>query len=77
MSTRNKDMPIQRHEGRGMAIVVRSDLSKTVSLLSLDRWSTGSRELQGIRIENPDDRHQYLMLINAYMIPSICITGAS
>ena len=39
---------IQRHEGRGMAIVVRSSLSETVSLLILDRWSTSSRELQGI-----------------------------
>ena len=28
---------IQRHEGRGMAIVVRSNLSKTVSLLNLDK----------------------------------------
>ena len=33
------------------AIVVRSNLSKTVSLLNLDKWSTSSRELQGIRIE--------------------------
>ena len=31
---------IQRHEGCGMAIVVRSSLSKTVSLLNMDRWST-------------------------------------
>ena len=29
---------IQRHQGRGMAIVVRSDLSKTVSLRNLNRW---------------------------------------
>ena len=28
---------IQRHEGRGMAIVVRRNLSKTVSLLNLDK----------------------------------------
>ena len=48
-----------------MAIVVRSNLSKTVSLLKLDKWSTSSRELQGIRIEKPDDRHKSLILINA------------
>ena len=68
---------IQRHEGRGMAIVVRSSLSKTVSLLNLDKWSTSSRELQGIRIEKPDERHKSLILINAYIHPSTCITGAS
>ena len=68
---------IQRHEGRGMAIVVRSNLSKTVSLLNLDKWSTSSRELQGIRIEKPDERHKSLILINAYIHPSTCITGAS
>ena len=42
---------IQRHEGCGMTIVVRSDLSKAVSLLNLDRWSTSSHELQGIQIK--------------------------
>ena len=68
---------IQRHEGRGMAIVVRSNLSKTVSLLNLDKWSTSSHELQGIRIEKPDERHKSLILINAYIHPSTCITGAS
>ena len=67
---------IQRHEGRGMAIVVRSNLSKTVSLLNLDKWSTSSRKLQGIRIEKPDERHKSLILINAYIHPSTCITGA-
>ena len=68
---------IQRHEGRGVAIVVRSNLSKTVSLLNLDKWSTSSRKLQGIRIEKPDERHKSLILINAYIHPSTCITGAS
>ena len=34
-----------------MAIVVRSDLSKTVSSLTLDKWSTSAHELQGIRIK--------------------------
>ena len=68
---------IQRHEGRGMAIVVRSNLNKTVSLLNFDKWSTSSRELQGIRIEKPDERHKSLILINAYIHPSTCITGAS
>ena len=43
---------IQRHQGRDMAIVVWSYLSKTVSLLNLNRWST-----QGIRIETPGERH--------------------
>ena len=42
---------IQWHQGRGMATVVRGDLSKTVSSLNLDKWSTSSRELQGIRLE--------------------------
>ena len=60
-----------------MATVVRSDHSKTVSLLSLDRWSTRLRELQGIWIEKPDERHKSLILINAYVHPSTCITGAN
>ena len=60
-----------------MAIVVRSNLSKTVSLLNLDRWSTSPRELQGFRIEKPDERHKPLILSNAYIHPSTCITGAS
>ena len=68
---------IQRHESRGMAIVVRSSLSKTVSLLNLDRWSSSSRELQGIRIVKLDERHKSLILINAYIHPSTCIAGAS
>ena len=68
---------IQRHEGRGMAIVVRSDLSKTISFFSLDKWSTSSGEGQGIRIEKPDERHKSLVLISAYIHPSTCITGAS
>ena len=68
---------IRRHEGRGMAIVVRSNVSKTISLLNLDRWSTSSRELQGIRRESPDERHKSLILVNAYIHPSTCITGAS
>ena len=55
---------IQRHRGRDKAIVVRSDLSKTVSSLKLDKWSTSSLELQGIRIEKPDERHKSLILIN-------------
>ena len=60
-----------------MAIVVRSNLSKTVSLLNLDKWSASSRELQDIRIEKPDERHKSLNLINACIRPSTCITGAS
>ena len=68
---------IQRHQGRGMAIVVRSDLSKTVSSLNLEKWFTNSRELQGIRIEKPDERHKPLILINAYIYHSTYITGAS
>ena len=50
-----------------MAIVVRSNHSKTVSLWNLDKWSTSSSELQGIRIENPDERHKSLILINVYI----------
>ena len=60
-----------------MAIVVQSNLSKTVSLLNLDKWSTSARELQGIRIEKPDERHKSLIFINASINPSTCITGAS
>ena len=60
-----------------MAIVVRSDLSKTVSLLNLDRWSTSSRKLQGIRVEKPDERHKSLILANAYIHPSTYNAGAS
>ena len=67
----------QRHEGRGVAIVVRSDHNKTVSLLNLERCPTSSRELQGIRIEKPDERHKSLILMDAYIHPSTCITGAS
>ena len=65
---------IQRHQGRGMAIVVRSDLGKTISSLSLDKWSTSSCELQGNRTENPDERHKSL---HAYMYSSTCTSGAS
>ena len=65
---------IQRHGGRGISIVVRSNLSKTVSLLNLDRWSC---ELQGIWIEKPGERHKSQILINAYIHPSTCITRAS
>ena len=68
---------IQRHKGRGMALVVRSDLSKTVFILNLDRWSTSSRKLREIRIGKPDERHKSLILINACIHPSTCITGAS
>ena len=61
-----------------MAIVVRSDLSKTVSLLNLDRWSTSSRKLRGIQTEKtPGERHKSLIFINANIHPSIHITGAS
>ena len=60
-----------------MAIVVRSNLAKTVSLLNSDRWSTTSCELQGIRMEKPDEKHKSLILINAYIHPSTSITGAS
>ena len=60
-----------------MTIVVGSDLSKTVSPFTLDKWSTSSCESQGIRIEKPDERHKSLILINAYIHPSNCITGAS
>ena len=68
---------IQRHEGRGMAIVVWSDHSKTVSLLNLDRRTTSSHEFQGVQIEKPDERHKSLILVNAYIHHSTCITGAS
>ena len=44
----------QRHEGHGMAIAVRSNLSKTISLLNLDKWSISSHKLQGNWIENLD-----------------------
>ena len=33
--------------------------------------------MQGIRIENPDERHKSLILINACIHPSTCIAGAS
>ena len=60
---------IQRQQGHGMAIAVRRDLSKTISSLILNRWSTSSRELQDSRIEKPDERHKSLILINAYNSP--------
>ena len=68
---------IQRHQGRGMAIVVRSNLCKRVSSVNLDKWSTTSCELQGIRLEKPDERHKSLILINAYIHPTTCITKTS
>ena len=67
---------IQRHQDCGMAIVVCSDLSETVSSYNLHKCCTSSRELQGIRIEKPDETKP-LILINAYMHPSTCTTGAS
>ena len=68
---------IQSHQGRGMAIVVRSDISKTVSPLNVSKWSTSSCELQCIRIEKPDERHKSLTVVNAYIHPSACVTRAS
>ena len=85
MPSRNNDMPksassafrLQRHQGHGTVIVVQSDLSKTVSSLNLDNGCTSSHELQGIRIEKPNERYKSLIFINVYVHHSICTAGAS
>ena len=77
-STTNASRPhSQRCQGRGMAIVVWSDLSKKVFSFNLHKWSTSTREVQGIRTEKPDERHKSLILINAHIHPSTCFTEAS
>ena len=51
--------------------------SSEQSSLNLDHWSRSSRKFQDIWIEKPDERHKFLIPINAYRHPSICTTGAS
>ena len=59
-----------------MAITVRSDLSKTVSSLNLNKWPLSSGELQGIQVENKtDEGHKSLILINVHMHSSTCTAG--
>ena len=60
-----------------MAIVVRSYLRKIVPLLNMNTWSTNSPEMQGILIEESDERHKSLILLNAYIHPSTSIARAS
>ena len=73
-TTDNKRIPeipgfkhIQKHEGRGTAILYREELHKTTSKVNLNKWSNDHRELMGIRLQKPDQRHNNLVLINAYI----------
>ena len=68
---------IHSYRRRRMAIVVRSDLRQIVPLLNMNTWSTSSPQPQGILIEEPDERHKSLILINACIHPSACIARAS
>ena len=47
------------------------------SEIDLDRWRTPERELLGIRLQKPDQRHKSLVLINAYIHPGTHKTKAS
>ena len=40
---------------------------KTVSTVDLGQWCNDSRELQGIRLEEPDPRPKSLVLVNTYI----------
>ena len=59
---------LHRHEGRGLAMIFPNKLPQTsVSVLDLEKWCNDDRELQGIRLQKPDERHKSIILINAYM----------
>ena len=47
---RNDFLVVQKHGGRGMAIVFRKDLQNTVSTVDRSQWCNNSRELQGMFI---------------------------
>ena len=40
-------------------------------------WCKNSQELQGIRLERPDQRHKSLVLVNTYIHPGAESTKAS
>ena len=73
----NDSLVVQKHDGRGMAIVIRKELQNTVSTVDLSQWCNNSRELQGIRLQKPEQRHKSLILINTYIHPSTASTKGS
>ena len=68
-------IPIQKQDLASPTGIMRR--ARDVDQYPKDRWSTNSRDLQDIRIEKPDERHKSLILINAYIHLSTCITGVS
>ena len=67
-------MLIQKHEGRGKPIVIRKGLRNTVDA---SQWCSDSRELPGIRLEKPEQRHKSLVLVNTYTHPGAASTKAN
>ena len=73
----NDFLLIQKHEGCGKPIVIRKGLRNTVSTADASQWCNDSRELPGIRLEKPDQRHKSLVLVNRYIHPDTVSTKAS
>ena len=60
---------IQRHEGRGTAMIISKRLQSKVSKVDVEQWCNDACELQAVRIEKPDGRHKSVIVINAYIHP--------
>ncbi|NQZ78185.1 MAG: endonuclease/exonuclease/phosphatase family protein, partial [Ekhidna sp.] len=73
----SKDKPInldnflvfQKHEGRGLAMILKGNLKNKVSMIDLEKWCSSTCELMGVRLERPDGNQKSLLLINAYVHP--------
>ena len=64
--------------GCGMAMAARADLIKTVSSINFDKWCTRNAGYSNKQIIcSTGKRRTSLTLVNAYLYPSTCITGAS
>ena len=73
----NDFMLIQKHEGRGSAIVNRKCLQNTVSTVDLSQCCNDSYELHGVRLEKPDQRHKSLVRVNTSIHPGTASTEVS
>ena len=60
---------IQRHEGRGTAMIIPKRLQSKVSTVDVEQWCNDACELQAVRFEKPDGRHKSVIIINAYIHP--------
>ena len=48
-----------------------------MSTVDISQWCISSREVQGIRLEKPDQRHKSLVLVNTYIHPGAASIKAS